>query len=393
MRLRDVFSEAIAALTARPGRSGLTTLGTVLGVGTLVVVLCLTSTLQNQIGSRFDVFVARTVNVLDARTALNQSFPFTREAELKSAQLNGVDAVGVRWTVNLENATLTSPLARKSVSASIVSASAGIWDVVEPHLTSGRTFDRFHDENSLDVVVLGSAVATQLGIESVVTQPAVSINNRPYTVIGIVDQVARQPDLLLSIVIPASTAIARWGEPDSKANATMTIVTEFGAAAQVANEAPRAIAPLDLTSVQSVPPPDPRSLRDAVNTDLTGLFLALAMVCLFIGAVGIANTTLVAVLERVGEIGLRRSVGARRRHIAAQIVSESAILGVLGGAVGASVGIVIVLMVSVVQGWAPVVDPFVGLSAPLVGMVTGVLAGLYPSWRASRIEPTEALRR
>ncbi|PDQ34478.1 MAG: hypothetical protein B5766_11155 [Candidatus Lumbricidophila eiseniae] len=393
MRVRDVLVEAVAALTARPGRAALTTLGTILGVGTLVVVLCLTGTLQNQIGSRFDAFVARTVTVSDARLSSGQAFPFTREAEEKAARLNGVTHVGSRWTVNLETVSITAPLAKKSVTASILGATAGLWDVVEPHIASGRTHDRFHDAHTSDVVVLGASVAAQLGIESVVTLPAISIDNRPYTVVGIIDKVARQPDLLLSVIVPAPTAIARWGTPETKAQATMTIVTDFGAAAQIANEAPRAIAPLDLSAVRSIPPPDPRTLRDAVNTDLTGLFLALALICIFIGAVGIANTTLVAVLERIGEIGLRRSVGARRRHIAAQIISESAILGALGGAIGASIGTISVLIISITQQWTPIIDPTIELTAPLIGMATGILAGLYPSWQATQIEPTEALRR
>ncbi|GAB3667948.1 hypothetical protein GCM10027589_34160 [Actinocorallia lasiicapitis] len=123
------------------------------------------------------------------------------------------------------------------------------------------------------------------------------------------------------------------------------------------------------------------------------LFLALAGICLVIGAVGIANTTLVAVLERTGEIGLRRSLGARRRHIAAQFLTESAALGFLGGLIGTSLGIAAVVTTAIVQDWTPVLEPLTVLPAPLIGAATGVLAGLYPAWRAGHIEPVEALRR
>ena len=133
-----------------------------------------------------------------------------------------------------------------------------------------------------------------------------------------------------------------------------------------------------------------------MDADLSNLLLALAAICLFIGAVGIANTTLVAVMERTPEIGLRRSLGARSRHVFAQIIAESSLLGVLGGVVGvvgATVGILAILAVSLVQGWTPVLEPGLVVVAPAIGLAVGALAGLQPSWQASRIQPTEALRR
>jgi putative ABC transport system permease protein len=123
------------------------------------------------------------------------------------------------------------------------------------------------------------------------------------------------------------------------------------------------------------------------------LFLLLAAISLVIGAVGIANTTLVAILERTGEIGLRRSLGARPRHIAAQFLTESATLGTLGGLLGTSIGVSTVVLVAVIENWTAVLNPLYVMPAPLMGSVVGLLAGLYPALRAARIEPLEALRR
>lgn len=209
--------------------------------------------------------------------------------------------------------------------------------------------------------------------------------------IGILDDVDRNAEFLLSVLIPAGTADALWGPPE-KTTSTMVVETEIGAAQLVGVQAALALRPDNPELFHVVVPPDPTSLKDDVTTDLNTLFLALAGVSLLIGTFGIANTTLVAVLEWIPEIGLRRSLGARPRHIATQFLTESAALGTIGGVIGTTLGIVTILAVAVIQDWSAIMPAWLP-AASILGTLTGLLAGLYPSWRATRIEPADALRR
>ncbi|MEU4557794.1 ABC transporter permease [Actinoplanes sp. NPDC023936] len=396
-RLPDLIAEAVAGILQRPARSVLTTLGTVLGVGAFVAVLGLTSTATGQIGKHFDALAETTVTVTDAGES-GVSFP--ADADQRINRLNGVVASGVYWNVPLRRPVIGSaPDVRaesrgNAADLPVYAASAGALAAAKPAVRTGRLFDAFHDKRGEHVVVLGPAAAGRLNIHQLSGRPAVFIDGRPFTVVGIISDTERLPELLLGIVLPRATAEDLYPAPDPAVNpAKMVIETRLGAAQLIARQAPVALRPDGAGLLRAVPPPDPRSLRDDVDTELSGLFLALAGICLVIGAVSITNTTLVAVMERVGEIGLRRALGARPRHVAGQFLTESTVLGALGGLTGTALGVGVVLAVALAREWTVILDPATVLPAPVIGALTGMLAGLYPALRAARTEPSEALRR
>ena len=409
LRARDLLSEALAGIVQRPGRSALTMLGTVAGIAAFVAVLGLTSTTSGQIGHQFTALEATTVTIDDvgatqpAADGDNPPIDFPDDADRRIAALHGVVSGGVYWTVPLHDPVVSaSPdaVAGDSNSASgvaIYAASPGALAAMEPTVQAGTLYNTFHQQRAEHVAVLGAAAARQLGVASLATQPAIFINGLAFTVVGIIGDTQRLPETLLGILIPSTTARQLYGSPEpyspSGGGSHVLIRTRIGAADLTAADAPLALLPTAPDRLHAIAPPDPHSLRDAVNTDLSSLFLLLAAVCLLIGTVGIANTTFIAVLERTGEIGVRRALGAQRGHIAAQFLTESAVLGTLGGLVGTSIGVATVLGTALAHDWTALLDPATVLPAPVIGTAVGLAAGLYPAMRAASIQPLEALRR
>ncbi|MCB0998491.1 MAG: ABC transporter permease [Acidimicrobiales bacterium] len=397
LRFADLLDETLAGVFARPARAALTTLGTVLGIASLVATLGISRTAGGQIVGRFDELAATQVTV-SARTAGSGSssraaatLPW--DVELRLDRLNGVVASGAVAEASNPGSLRTVPLIDpQNVTERLVpvfAGSVGLLDAVRGRIATGRWFDAGHVERRDRVAVIGADVADQFGIDRLDRQPGVFIGDEIFTVIGILDAAPRDTGLVQSVIVPFTAGQDRLGitRPDR-----VVVETVIGAARLVAEQAPVALNPNAAEGLKVTAPRDPARTKDAVQDDVNQLFLLLGLISLVVGAIGIANVTLVTVMERTGEIGLRRALGASRRHIALQFLAESTAMGLVGGIIGATVGIITIVGVAGSREWTPVLDLWLPLAAPFAGAVVGLVAGLYPSVRAARMEPVDALR-
>jgi putative ABC transport system permease protein len=239
-------------------------------------------------------------------------------------------------------------------------------------------------------VVLGAEAASLLGINNLANPTQVWIGGHRFTVVGILNpvQLVSQMDATAFIGFPIAEQYFSFdGHPTELF--VRSVPSQVDAVADVL---PATVDPADPSTVQVTFPSDLLKAEVAAKGAYNGLLLGLGSVALLVGGVGIANVMVISVLERRSEIGLRRALGASRRHVAEQFLVEALLLSVLGGVAGTVIGATATAVFAVSQHWSvqlPAVAVYGGLVAALI---IGTVAGLYPSMRAARLSPTDALR-
>jgi putative ABC transport system permease protein len=239
-------------------------------------------------------------------------------------------------------------------------------------------------------VVLGFQAAQNLGVATITPTTQVYLAGHYFAVIGILAPASIAPELDASALVTFPLARSLLGLTSGPTR--LYLRTDPDQVAAVAAVLPFTTSPEQPEAVQVRRPSDLLAARVAARTAFVGLYLALAAVALVVGGVGVANIMVISVLERRTEIGLRRALGARGRHVAAQFLVEATALAVMGGALGVGLGYV-ATAVADHAAHHPVTMP---ASVPLTGLAAataiGAVAGLYPAMRAARLAPAAALR-
>lgn len=377
--LPDVLAQAWQAVLGRRARSALTVLGIALGIAMAAATVGISGSAAEAVSSRFDALEATQVGI---RYPTGQPQP-TLDDSARLRSLHGVRAAGVFCSRPNERRVSASRYA-PGVPLGVHAAETGALTALGAELVTGRWFDAGHVTRGDAVAVVDTVAARTLGVDP---GQLIFVDGRGYLVVGIFAAPAGEPRFTRAVVVGYSECGAgtTYNPPEA------VIRTQFGATDQVGAEAPYALNPRDPKALTVAVPPDLATFRVGVEGETRVLFLGLAAVSLLIGAIGIANTSYVAVLERRGEIGLRRSVGASRRAIGGQFVVESGLLGLVGGVLGTVLGIDITAATSLVKDWVVVLDPLLVFGGPLLGLVIGMLAGLYPAVVAARLRPADAL--
>jgi putative ABC transport system permease protein len=389
LRLADLLPVSTVGLQTRPARAALSVLGVAIGIAAMVSVLGITRSSQADLLARIDRLGTNLLTVASGRSLQGDDAKLPAGAGTAAARTDGVLTAASTAALASVHVYRTDRMpANRAGGLSVVACDPSLMSTLDGKLAAGRFLDSAITR--YPATVLGSEAAQVLGVTDVADMPRVYIGGQWFTVVGILRPVELAPEVDSSALIGFPIATATFGYDGHPSEIYVRTVTDR--TSDVADLLARAAKPGHPEEVAVTRPSDLLEARLAITGGATTLFLGLGAVALLVGGIGIANVMVISVLERRNEIGLRRALGAARRHVAVQFLIESLLLGITGGAVGVIFGTAVTYGLAYQRGWQPLI-PGIAIAAGLsAAAVIGAFAGLYPALRAARLSPTEALR-
>ena len=387
MTAADVLRTGSLGLRTRRLRAALSALGIAIGIASMVAVLGISESSKADLLAQLDELGTNLLRVAPGESFFGDDTQLPESAPGMLGRVAGVQRVAAVRDLGLtvRRNDLVDP--EETGGIAVAAADRTLAETVAARMRSGRFLDAATAR--YPTVVLGSGAADQLGIDDAGSR--VFIGGRWFTVIGILEPVALAPALDSSVLIGFDAA-ARWFQEERDASTIYVRADPDAIASGMRDVLGASANPERAEEVDVSRPSDALEARAAAKTAFTSLFLGLGAVALLVGGVGIANVMVISVLERRSEVGLRRALGATRRHVGAQFACESLLLAAAGGAVGVALGALVTAGYAQSRGWTTVVPPAALAGGLAAALVIGAVAGVYPALRAARLSPTDALR-
>jgi putative ABC transport system permease protein len=406
MNLWHSVIEALESLSSNKMRSGLTVLGIVIGVGAVIAMLAIGSGAQETI----------TGSISDIGTNLLFVFRGGGEDVRNPKPLTLEDAEALRDPFAAPSVVGVAPMLRGSLEVSYAGESTYTsGEGVTPDyatvrniaMQDGEFIDEAHMLGRAAVVVLGPDVAeTLFGRSLGIVGETIRIEGQPFRVLGVTEAKGgsgfnNEDD---RVIVPLTTAQTRLIRRSGVNRIDMILVQAIDpeAVPQAQEEIASILRARHRTTVGEddftiFTQQDFLATATAITNVLTIFLGGIAAISLLVGGIGIMNIMLVSVTERTREIGLRKAVGARKRDIMIQFLTESSLLSLTGGLVGIALGYGLSMLVGAIAAASDAeLNPLIGLDAVLLATLfstaVGLFFGLYPAKRAADLEPVEALR-
>jgi putative ABC transport system permease protein len=403
---------ALRALRTNTLRSALTMLGIVIGVGAVVAMIGVGKGAQTRVEEQVrslgaNVMVLWPASNIVAGVRSGSGGVQTMTEDDAHALAREVPEVMYAAPTHRQWAQAVS--GNRNWGMFVFGVTPEFFDVREWGLAAGRSFEPSELSSSGKVIILGQTVARQLFGEDTpyedMIDRVVRVRRVPLVVIGVAErkgQSAVGQDQDDAVFVPLATARTRlFGVAQGKLRRVNSIWVKVspGDDMKVAEEGIRALLRQrhrlqpeqeDDFTIRNMT--EVMQAQEAASRAMTALLAAIGGVSLLVGGIGIMNVMLATVTERTREIGIRRALGAKRRHIVSQFLVETVVLSVGGGAMGVLLGLLIPVLVEHFADMRTIVTPAAPVLAFGISAGIGVLFGIYPAWRAANMDPVEALR-
>lgn len=385
----DDTGEVLRSISSRRGRTVMLVLAVALSVGTTVASVGIGRTAALQIAGDLAATIQDDVTVSAGTGAdVRGGALFPPDADARAARLALVETVGTRLDVHVAAAGL------RRVGFEIdESQQPAVWAVSDGYLDAIGVDHvltwAFGADHTQPVALVGRRAAEQLGVAHASDHSGASVlvGGHRLAVVGTVTSTERGIDDV--VLIPYSVGVTVMGGDSS---ARMLVRTAPGAGARVASALPAAVRPEAPTALMASRVVDLSALRAGVDSQLSRLTGMLGVVLILITGLLIGNATASSVATRTAEIGLRRALGAGSSMVVRLFLGEGALIGLVGGALGSTLGTWLVVGVSATNGWSAVLSGDLVVIGVALGLATGLAASGYPALRVSQIRPAEAVR-
>jgi putative ABC transport system permease protein len=395
---RDGLRVASVGLRVRPLRAALSALGIAIGTAAIVAILGLSASSQAGLLAEIDRLGTNMLTVEAGQSLTGGETQLPLDAPGRITLLDDVQVLAHTGLMKNEKVYRNSTIAAaESGGLQVRATSLNLSAVLNTGIARGAWLNAGTAREP--VAVLGAVAAERLGIDRVYPDQRIWLGGQWFNVAGVLRPSPLASDIDTSALVgyPAAqgylgyVSIAR-GEQRAGPPSTIYVRVATGHEAAVQALLAPTANPAAPDQVNVSQPSDVLTARAAAAGAFDSLFLGLGIVALIVGAVGVANIMIISVLERRSEIGLRRALGATKRQIRTQFLTESILLAVLGGIVGVLVGSAATAIYASAKHWVIVIPVEAWSGGIASAILIGAFAGLAPAIRASRLPPTVALR-